>query len=111
MLRKSLNCKLIGVLAVLLVLFMTVGVAEAERTDAGGQWKYTLEGDVATITGYVKKPAGDLVIPGELDGYPVTAIGYRAFHSCKELTSAIIPDSVTHISRLIVVESQIIQEL
>ena len=41
MCKKLLTGKMIGALAVILVLFMAAGVAEEERTDAGG----------ATITG------------------------------------------------------------
>ena len=51
---KLLNGKMIGILAVLLVLFMAAGVAEEERTDAGGQWKYALEDGEAERTGYLK---------------------------------------------------------
>ena len=35
------------------------------------------------------------VIPSEIDGEPVTAIGYNAFRECDALTSITIPDSVT----------------
>lgn len=71
--------------------------AEAERTDAGGQWTYILKEGGATITGFAEEPSGDLVIPGELDGYPVTGIGYMAFEMCVGLTSVVIPDSVKSI--------------
>ena len=38
---------------------------------------------------------GDVVIPSEYKGLPVTQIGYGAFKSDKKLTSVVIPDSVT----------------
>jgi len=95
--RKLLNVKMIGLFAVLLVLFMTAGVAEEERTDASGQWTYVLEDGGAKITGYVEEPSGDLVIPGELDGYPVTKIGEKAFFTCRKLKGVIIPDGVMSI--------------
>ena len=41
---------------------------------------------------------GDLVIPSELGGLPVTGIDVWAFHGCKQLTSVTIPDSVTFIN-------------
>ena len=41
---------------------------------------------------------GDVVIPSEYKGLPVTQIGYGAFKSEKKLTSVVIPDSVTLIS-------------
>jgi PKD repeat protein len=48
-----------------------------------------------TITGY-NGPGGDVVIPGEIDGLPVTTIGNSAFGG-KALTSVVIPNSVTSI--------------
>ena len=95
--RKLLNSKMMVVLAICLILFMVVGVAEEERIDASGQWKYALEEVGATITGYVEEPRGDLVIPSELDGYPVTGIGYNVFDYCEEITGVAIPDSVASI--------------
>jgi len=52
--RKLLNGKMMGMLAVILALFMAVGVAEEERTDASGQWKYVLEDGGATIRDIIK---------------------------------------------------------
>ena len=40
---------------------------------------------------------GDLVIPSEINGHPVTSIGRSAFEGCTGLTSVTIPDSVTSI--------------
>ena len=81
----------------MLALFMAVGVAGEERTDASGQWKYVLEDGVATITGCVEDPGGALAIPDELEGYPVKGIGVEAFRMCENLTYVIVPDSVTSI--------------
>ena len=92
--RKLLNGKMIGLLAVVLMLFMTAGAAGEERIDASGQWSYVLEGSSATITGCAVSPSGDLLIPGELDGYPVTDIGERAFVARRGVTSVMIPNSV-----------------
>jgi hypothetical protein len=95
--KKLLNVKRIGILAVVLVLFLAVGVAEEEITDASGQWKYILEDGGATITGYVEEPRGELVIPSEVDGYAVTGIGESAFEECEGITSVTIPAGVTSI--------------
>ena len=64
---KLLNGNMLGILAVSLVLFIAVGVAEEERTDSSGQWTYTLEDGNATITGCAEEPKGELMIPGEVD--------------------------------------------
>ena len=39
----------------------------------------------------------DIVIPDTIDGYPVVAIGDKAFQSIRDITSVKIPDSVTSI--------------
>ena len=49
-----------------------------------------------TITDCDTSASGDLVIPSEIEGYPVTVIGNQAFRY-NDLTSVTIPDSVTSI--------------
>lgn len=79
--RKLVKGKVLGLLVGLLVLFMAVGAAEEERTDATGQWTYVLEDGGAIIMGHTADELdGKLAIPDELDGYPVTAIGEGAFY-------------------------------
>ena len=63
--KMLLNRKMIEALAVVLALFMAAGVAEDERTDAGGQWKYALEDGGATVTGCAEEPIGVLILPSE----------------------------------------------
>ncbi len=55
-------------------------------------------GGAIEITGCNKDAAGELVIPAEIDGYPVKEIGYDAFYNCDKLTSIIVPESVTYIN-------------
>ena len=76
---------------------VVASVKMEERTDASGQWKYVLEGGGVTITGWVEEPSGGIILPGELDGVPVTGIGAKAFYDCMRLTGVTIPDSVTDI--------------
>ena len=64
-----------------------------------GDYTYQVLADgTAEITGYTGS-ATELVIPSEIDGYPVTSIGDYAFGDCTALTSIVIPDSVTRIGR------------
>jgi hypothetical protein len=66
------------------------------HTLAEAQFNYTVENGTVTITGYTG-PDGDVVIPGRIDGLPVTSIGDYAFSGSTGLTSVVIPDSVTSI--------------
>ena len=95
--RRFLRARAIGILAVLLFLFPAVGIAQEERTDAGGLWTYVLEEGGATIVGCEEEPSGVLTIPGEVDGHAVTGIGGEAFSMCWDLTKVIIPDTVNSI--------------
>ncbi|MDE6537639.1 MAG: leucine-rich repeat protein [Muribaculaceae bacterium] len=47
-----------------------------------------------TVIGYNKAPDGELVIPAEKKGYPVTGIGKDAFLNCNYLTSIILPSTI-----------------
>jgi hypothetical protein len=64
-----------------------------------GDFTYTLSNGNATITGYSGSVA-DLIIPGELDGNPVVAIGNNAFQGNTNIITAVLPDSVLTIGRL-----------
>ena len=59
--------------------------------------QYKKFGNRITITKVDTSATGKLVIPAEIDGIPVTAIGFKACNGCMKLTSIIIPDSVISI--------------
>lgn len=60
------------------------------------QFSYTTNNETLTIVDYTG-PGGDVIIPGTVDGLPVTDIGFGAFQSKTNLTSITIPNSVTNI--------------
>lgn len=60
--------------------------------------QYRINGGEVTITGCSQSAAGELVIPSEIEGYPVTGINNYAFELNENLTGITIPESVTHIS-------------
>lgn len=68
-----------------------------------GNYTYKLNDDnkSVTLSGYVKNPAGDIVIPSSVKiagrTYSVTEIWMGAFQFCKNLTGVVIPDSVKKI--------------
>ena len=61
--------------------------------------RYLLNDGVATVTRQTQALSGDIVIPCEIvydqATYQVTAIADYAFFSCEDITSVVIPDSVT----------------
>lgn len=69
----------------------------------GIDWKYRVSHGEAEIyndgsnAAIPADTAGAIVIPPVIDGYPVTKIGYNAFHNCKAITSVTIPFGVTTI--------------
>ena len=69
---------------------------EKKPATSGGQYLYYLDADNnAIITGY-GGDGGAVVVPDEIDGYPVVGIEYGAF-SYSGVTSVVIPEGVTYI--------------
>jgi hypothetical protein len=79
-----------------LALFVC-GLFQCAMADQLGDFTYTDEGGSITITGYPTSAVGPVVIPDEIAGKPVTAIGPAAFQLCTLITSVAVPDGVTSI--------------
>ena len=62
-----------------------------------GDISYVEHDTTIEITDYPENANGDLIIPSEIVGKPVTTIGPEAFWACRNLTSVTIPNSVTSI--------------
>jgi hypothetical protein len=63
-----------------------------------GNYTYTFNNNEVTITGVMDCISGNVVIPRNIDGFPVTKIGSRAFYECVGINSVIVPSSVTEIA-------------
>ncbi len=68
----------------------------SQDTSICGNFEYTVTDGKATITSYSGKEA-DLTIPDTLDGYPVTAIGDKAFRDMNFIEVLTLPDTLTSI--------------
>ena len=69
------------------------------------------DGTSLCITGYADECPSALVIPAEIDGLPVTAIGENAFENCYEVESVVLPDTITLIDAEAFFECQRITSL
>lgn len=74
---------------------MTAGaVDQPEAQTVPNGLSYAISDGEVTITGYTGS-AAEVVIPGTIEGCPVTSIGCFAFYECKTLTGITLPDSLT----------------
>ena len=87
------NAALIGQPA---ALFSSTAHAEEVNEENKVKFKYTIANGEVTITGVENAWYRDVVIPEEIDGYPVTTIGKSAFYNYSP-ASVIVPESVRKI--------------
>ena len=82
-------------LGIVLSLFLLCAVLPALADTQSGSFSYTvLEDGTASITGCTA--AGDIVIPGTIDGYTVTNLKAKLFNGRSDITSVTVPKSVTY---------------
>ena len=63
-----------------------------------GDLSYLVNSDnTVTITDCDESASGELEIPAEIDGKPVTEVDNFTFSDCTSLSEIVIPDSVTYI--------------
>ena len=60
---------------------------------------YELRGDAVTIISCDRAASGELVIPAEIEGKPVTSIFFEAFMHCGSLTAVVLPQGVKSIRK------------
>lgn len=86
-------------LILVITLCVTIGIFElvnAETSYTEDGYVYTVTENQATIIDY-NGLSGNVIIPEELGGYPVTCIGREAFAGIINITGVEIPESVTTI--------------
>jgi hypothetical protein len=80
----------------LLPPLLVTSVLLAEPAPLKAQFSYTTNAGTISITGY-SGTGGFVMIPGTINGLPVTSIGGDAFTQCPSLTIVTIPGSITSI--------------
>ena len=75
-------------------------LSSSVRAGTLGALNYEIADGLVTITDCDGAAEGEMVIPDEIDGLPVTRIGERAFEGCSSLTSIIIPEGITSLEWL-----------
>lgn len=91
---KKILAVVLSVVVLFSVLPFTTFTASAATS---GNFIYTVLNEQTKIIDVLSSISGDVVIPSELGGYPVTSIGEEAFLNSKKITSVIMPDSIVNI--------------
>ncbi len=84
---------LTALVSLLVVAFCFSAGAAEERYQEGNLY-YTVTDGEATIVGAKEVPEGELVIPGSIGGYPVTAIGKNVFSWNRNIVNVTIGEGV-----------------
>lgn len=93
-------CMLVGYTSVgLETYFSTNTVVEAATETSASDFTYTItSSNEISIKKYIGS-AENVVIPSEIEGYPVTKISACAFYNCQTIKNVVVPDTVTAIER------------
>ncbi len=100
-LPQSMICICLLMAALTIPFISATGEMSSRKQDSSGRYYYTLEDSGIRLSRPVAdrgEMIGEVWIPSELDGHPVTIIGSHLFLACENLTRVIIPEGVIEIS-------------
>ena len=85
----------------LLIMIVTLSLfsaaaftALAADSDGAENYLYSVSGGNVTLTKYFGENEAEIVIPGEIDGMPVTRIGEKCFEDHDEIEQVVLPDTL-----------------
>ena len=82
------------ILALLILLPVTAVPVFAANGDGAENYLYSVLGGNVTLTKYFGEKEAEIVIPGEIDGMPVTRIGEKCFEDHEEIERVFLPDTL-----------------
>lgn len=91
---KRLLAAILSIVMMICAVPFSVGAVDTLTTADGFEYTVDTEKGEVTVTKY-KGTASVVIVPAEIDGYPVVHIGNRAFAFCWNLTAVDVPESVT----------------
>ena len=94
---KALSRGIVSVVVFAVCIFALLVFPQNANAAQEDVYGYDVINGQAIIVSVKKTISGDVTLPSTLGGYPVTAIGDKAFYECKSLTSLVIPEGVTSI--------------
>ena len=96
--KISLFLMLALIISLFAGVFSTAYAADGDTLQYG-DYQYKVYNGKVTITGYSQSASGEVAVPDEIEGNPVTRIGKDAFFNLKNVTSVIVPEGVTAIEQ------------
>ena len=106
--RKCFSCEKVSLLSIATAMCTMQLQAYQTATVDGITWKYEVSGsgcklygagdtvyNTVSATTIPQDTSGDIIIPSSLGGYPVVGIMNFAFAKCKNISSVIMPDTIT----------------
>lgn len=94
--KKSVSLILSLLMVISIITSVPLTASAASKSDL--TFKRSYNDDCSYVVSDCKASAkGKIVIPDTYNGLPVVGIDWNAFENCKEITSVVIPDSVTSI--------------
>ncbi|MBR5540289.1 MAG: leucine-rich repeat domain-containing protein [Clostridia bacterium] len=92
------QCVSIMLTVVLLMALFSVGsfsVAATLENKSFGEFTYNVVDEQIILIGAQENISGQVVIPGSIEGYPVTSIADSTFDGCSQMVSVKIPSQVS----------------
>lgn len=81
------------------IAFNGIFVIEAKAaSESDLSFGLSIDGVSYAVTDCKSSASGEIIIPKEYNGEPITHIGYGAFEDCTNLTSIVISENITHIN-------------